>query len=444
MTTDEPLPYDKKSPASIEAHAKKLLNTTLRKVVGEGASAVKIRGKGGLGNLVELLHFRYKPNSQSEPDFPEAGVELKVAPLKETRRGYSPKERIVLNIINYLDEHARSFETSSFWRKNALLLLMFYLFERDVEDIDRVFKLIGLWDFPETDLKIIRDDWNKIVLKIKEGRAHEISEGDTFYLGACPKGKDSSSTRQQPFSDIPAMQRAFSLKTTYVQSIIREWSNIKLDAEPAVKSLKEYRKGETFEEVVVKRFEPFYGNKEKELIKILGLSGSTAKSRYYLIAKAIIGVSKQYVEEFVKAGVEMKTIRLEKSGAIKESMSFAQIKYKEIVNEGWENSYWHEVLTRRFFFVIFKKDEEGELRLHKVKFWSMPLKDLEIARQFWEDTKAKVIEGDYENFIKISDDMICHVRPKGVNSNDFMETPQDGLEKKKCFWLNASYIKKNI
>jgi DNA mismatch repair protein MutH len=444
MTTDEPLPYDKRDPKSIEAHAKKLLNTSLRRVVGEAASSVHMRGKGGMGNLVEFLHFRYKPNSVSEPDFPEAGVELKVAPLKETRNGYSPKERVVLNIINYVDEHARSFETSSFWRKNALLLLMFYLFERDVEDIDRVFKLVGLWDFPKTDLKIIRDDWSKIVQKIKEGRAHEISEGDTLYLGACTKGKDSSSTRAQPFSDVPAMQRAFSLKTTYVHSIIRKWSNISQDVEPAVKSVKEYRKGETFEELIVKRFEPFYGKSERELVKALGISGSAAKSRYYLLAKAIMGVSKQHVEEFIKAGVEMKTIRLEKSGALKESMSFAQIKYKEIVNEEWEESYWHEVLTKRFFFVIFKKDEADELRLHKVRFWSMPWKDLNVAQQFWEDTKAKVARGDYENFIKIRDDKICHVRPKGIDSNDLMETPQGGLQKKKCFWLNASYIKKII
>jgi DNA mismatch repair protein MutH len=430
MTTNAPLPYDKTDPKSIEEHAKKLLNTTLRKVVGEETASVMIRGKGGMGNLVELLHFRYKPNSKSEPDFPEAGVELKVAALKRTRKGYSPKE------------HSCSFETSSFWRKNSLLLLMFYLFDKDVDDIDRIFKLIGLWNFPETDLKIIRDDWNKIVQKIREGRAHEISEGDTLYLGACTKGKDKTSTRVQPFSDVPAMQRAFSLKTTYVQSIIRKWNNIPLDVEPAVRFVKEYRKGETFEELIVKRFKPFYGKSEKELVKELGLSGSGAKSRYYLIAKAIMGVSKQHVEEFVKAGVEMKTIRLEKSGSLKESMSFAQIKYKEIINEEWEESYWHGVLTKRFFFVVFKKDAAGDWRLHKVKFWSMPWEDLEIARRFWEDTKAKIIRGDYEHFLKISDDMICHVRPKGVDNNDLMETPQGDLQKKKCYWLNASYIKR--
>jgi DNA mismatch repair protein MutH len=140
----------------------------------------------------------------------------------------------------------------------------------------------------------------------------------------------------------------------------------------------------------------------------------------------------------------MKTIRIENSGAIQQSMSFHQIKYKEIVKEEWEESYWFNTLTKRFFFVIFQKDEKGSLRLRNVKFWTMPVEDLEIAKEFWEDTKKKIKKGDYNHFIKISDDKICHVRPKGADSKDLMETPQGKMEKKKCYWLNSSYIKTQI
>lgn len=38
------------------------------------------RRKGGLGELVEERFFHYKANSDSDPDFKEAGVELKVSP----------------------------------------------------------------------------------------------------------------------------------------------------------------------------------------------------------------------------------------------------------------------------------------------------------------------------------------------------------------------------
>ena len=125
-------------------------------------------------------------------------------------------------------------------------------------------------------------------------------------------------------------------------------------------------------------------------------------------------------------------------------MSFAQIQYKEIVDEKWEESYWHDTLTKRFFFVIFQKDTKGILRLRNVKFWTMPTDDLDISRKFWEDTRKKIKKGDYKHFIKIADDKICHVRPKGADSKDKMETPQGKMEKKKCYWLNSSYIKEQI
>lgn len=38
------------------------------------------------------------------------------------------------------------------------------------------------------DLKQIEEDWNLIIKKIRDGKAHEISEADTMYLGACTKG----------------------------------------------------------------------------------------------------------------------------------------------------------------------------------------------------------------------------------------------------------------
>ena len=56
--------------------------------------------------------------------------------------------------------------------------------------------------------------------KIASGKAHELSEGDTFYLGACTKGANALSVTKQPFSEIPAKQRAYSFKQGYVNHII--------------------------------------------------------------------------------------------------------------------------------------------------------------------------------------------------------------------------------
>ena len=70
----------------------------------------------------------------------------------------------------------------------------------------------------------------------------------------------------------------------------------------------------------------------------------------------------------------------------------------------------------------------------------MPLSDIEEAKSVWEDTKAMIAIGDYEHFTKMTDHPIAHVRPKGTDATDLMETPQGTMEKKKSFWLRNTYI----
>src|SRR5690606_897836 len=166
------LPYDPADPQSIYQHAQGLLKKSLRQVLGDDVEqvAAAMRGKGDFGQLVEKLYFLYEPNSNAEPDFPDAGVELKTTPLKKIGRGWVSKERLVFNVINYEEEHKHAFRTSSFWRKNQHLLLLFYLHEAGVLNVDYLFDIVRLWRFPATDLKIIKDDWETIVTKIRDGR----------------------------------------------------------------------------------------------------------------------------------------------------------------------------------------------------------------------------------------------------------------------------------
>lgn len=468
------LPYDDSNINSILNYALQLLDKSLSDVI-ENDLEKSFKGKGSFGQKVEKLYFKYEPNSKSEPDFVKVGMELKTTPLKEIKKGFVSKERLVFNSIDYNNICQEAFKTSSFWKKNQLILLMFYLHEHGKLDFNYIFKIIRIWQFPSTDLKIIKDDWELIVNKIKAGKAHELSEGDTIYLGACTKGANKNSVVSQPYSKEKAMKRAFSLKSKYLNFIIEkslkkeeiiidyneydrilnenntveepmaEYRKINLkDLEPIVKSLNEYKPGETFEDLVVKKFNPFIGLTENQISQKLNFKVTKAKNKINLLSKAILGVSKKKIEEFEKADIQMKTIKIENSGSLKESMSFSQIQFKEIIGEEWEDSYWFNSLTKRFFFIIFQKNETGELVFKKVMFWTMPNKDLETARLFWEDTKEKIINNDFNHFIKISDNKMCHIRPKGRNSLDLMETISGSKEKKKCYWLNSSYIKQVI
>ncbi len=438
---DSELPYDKTDRFSIEAYALRLKDKSLRQLVGDLADKEHKANKGSFGQLVEELYFKYKPNNDSHPDFPEAGVELKTSPIKHNKTRFAAKERLVLNTINYLEEYDRTFDNSSFWTKNRLLLLMLYLHLDGVPKADVLFKIIRLWTYPEKDLEIIKDDWLKISAKIKAGKAHELSEGDTLYLAACTKGaKGGENSTMRPQKSGPdAPQRAYSLKQSYMNTIIDE-SGIQKDFVPLVR-IADLKKGKTFEELIIDRFKPFYGKSEDEIRIALEMPTTSAKNSRALLAFAIMGVrGKSKIEEFTKADIQMKTVVLNRVGTPTEDMSFAQIDYEGIVLEEWEDSYWHSALTKRFFFVVF--EERGTISyLKRAFFWTMPTLDLEQARLMWEDTRSKIAHDDFENLTKSSQNPVCFIRTKGRDSKDLKKTPSGRLYKKLGYWLPRKYIK---
>ena len=444
-TLKDPLPYDKTSPEDILRYSKLLEGTTFKNVLDNcepGCRFKDDKGKGRLGQLLEECHFFYMPNSDMKADFEEAGVELKTSPIKKLNNGeIRAKERIVLNMIDYRTITDEQWHGCSMMKKNALLLFVFYLFEKNKKcRLDYEIKKALLWKLKGADLEIIRQDWKKIVKKIKDGKAHELSEGDTIYLGACTKGADGKRRKIQPFSDISAKPRAFSLKQCYINSII---SRIIDNAEPAIKAADEL-KDKTFEEIILSKLDIYSGMAVDDIDRKVGyMQKMNAKQHYAMLAARMLGLKKDKIAEFEKGDISIKTIRLKKDGTPAESMSFPAFKYLDLVKVVWEDSRFYEFLTKRFFFMVFQEDDSGILRFKKCMFWAMPSKDLEEAKTVWEETKRRVL-ADISDFPKISENRVSHVRPHGRNKDDTYESPSGKHWTKKCFWLNAKYIKEQI
>jgi hypothetical protein len=212
-----------------------------------------------------------------------------------------------------------NFENSDFIKKNSSILLIFYLYQVGYDILDFIIKLVDEWSFPSTDLEIIKKDWETITKKIAEGKAHELSEGDTYYLGACTKGANALSVRKQPFSDIPAKQRAYSFKQGYVNHIIASIANEPTEIYGKLIQSVAVAKKQTIEEIVISKFKPYYGKSEEEILKILDLKlNKKAKSFYANLTKAILGISlEKEIEEFEKAEIKVKTVRLKENNFIK-------------------------------------------------------------------------------------------------------------------------------
>ena len=461
------LPYNPSDKNSIIEYAKKLKGKSLRQVCDPKVLEHSYSGKGNFGQVLEKFYFGYEPNSLAEADFAQIGMELKSSPLKQLKNNeYRSKERLVLNIINYVNVVNQNFENSDFVKKNASILLIFYLHQAGFDILDYLIKLVDEWSFPSTDLEIIKKDWELITKKIADGKAHELSEGDTFYLGACTKGANALSVRKQPFSEIPAKQRAYSFKQGYVNHIIASIANESKETYGKLIPNIQVAKKQTIEEIVISKFKPFYGKTEQEIVKILKIEINTkAKSFYANLTKAILGIElDKEIEEFEKAEIIVKTVRLKENDLPKEDISFPNFKYEEIVNQDWEDSDFKDVLEHKFLFVFFQFQNE-KLVLKKVKFWNMPYLDLIEVEKVWTKTKQIVAKGEivkeiktnkkgkeirFTNFPSKKFSSISHVRPHATNALDTYELPKkDKLTNqneytKHCFWLNNTYVKNEI
>jgi DNA mismatch repair protein MutH len=469
------LPYNPNNKKSVINYAKKLKGQTLRKVCEPAVLGHAYSGKGNFGQVLEKFYFGYDPNSNLEADFAKIGMELKSSPLKKLKNNeFRAKERLVLNIINYMNVVQQDFETSDFFKKNASILLIFYLHEPGYDILDYVIKLIEEWRFPTTDLEIIKKDWEKIKLKIADGKAHELSEGDTFYLGACTKGGKGGNARQQPNNIILAKQRAYSFKQGYVNHIIASIANEESEIYGKLIPSVEVAKKKTIEEIVISKFKPFYGRTAKEIISILGIEiNIAAKSFHANLTKAILGIElDKEIEEFEKADIEIKTIRVEENDNIIQSVSFPAFEFTQIYNESWINSEMKDIVEKKFLFIFFKNNGQNYV-LDKIKFWNMPYNDRKEVRKVWLKTKLTIQNGnifkDYErdsfgkirqsikgnpiklnNLPKMSENKICHVRPHGADSTKVFPLPVKDKKlkvneySKQCFWLNNTYIRDEI
>jgi DNA mismatch repair protein MutH len=402
--------------------------------------------KGYLGELIEWYVFGKKPDGLSQADFNIAGVELKATPLKKHATStYSSKERLV----------KETWEKSSFLKKNKVILLMFYLWIQSQSILDYEFKYIHLLDLlndlSNEDVFQIQKDWEYIVAKIKRGEAHLLSEGDTYYLGACTKAANSRVVRDQPMSRTPAKPRAFSFKQQYINYLVQTKL---LGRKTNTDSIfKKQRRIETVENAIKEKFLPFIGKTDKQILKIIHSDiGKKSKSYKRLIVNQILGVKSNNIEELEKANITLKVITLENSGKLKESISFPAFDYKDLATQVWNNDedesmadFHLQLETKKFLFVVFQKIKNSEdIMLRKTMFWNFPMRDIKEAENVWQKTVDCINDGRYDELPKIKDSYVAHVRPHGKDSTDTAETPQGTQEMKRCFWLNAKYIQEAI
>ncbi len=160
------------------------------------------------------------------------------------------------------------------------------------------------------------------------------------------------------------------------------------------------------------------------------------------LSDRILQADPEMYRQLRNSNISIKTVRLSEGGGPRESMSFPAFRFDEMVKQEWDSSDFKRQLSARFFFIIFENitsEDESDLVLKNAGFWSIPDTDLKRISTVWEDTKNKVLEKRYSEFIGKTKNPYAHVRPHGQSSADTYEYEGEQV-KKYCFWLNNTYV----
>ena len=211
----------------------------------------------------------------------------------------------------------------------------------------------------------------------------------------------------------------------------------------------------SFEDFILNKIEPYIGRTQDSLLGEFNLK-TTAKNVNELILARILGLKGKIssTNEFKKANIVPKTIRINANSSISESMSFPAFNFKKLLKEEWETCEFKALLEQtKFLFVIFRFKDNSSLVFDGLVFWNIPEADLDEVRKVWERTVDILREGvqfktsgkrTFNNLPKASENKVSHVRPHARDSQDRLELPDGRTMPKQCFWLNNTYIREQL
>ena len=207
-----------------------------------------------------------------------------------------------------------------------------------------------------------------------------------------------------------------------------------------------------------------------EISSILGIENLNCKNAYSRVTNKLLDKIfnipdgkkiDSYIEEFSKAQIKIKTVRLNAKDMPYENVSLSStFIFEEIINEDWDNSRYKNFIDNKFLFIFFKEDGKG-FGLDKISHWNINAEDLKEAKRVSLIAKNCVKNGQIINYFdsrnraisyfpKSVNSYMAHVRTKGRDGKDKAKLPiRDKLTgaedfPKHCFWFNKEYIRDTI
>ena len=238
----------------------------------------------------------------------------------------------------------------------------------------------------------------------------------------------------------------------------------KTDSSESILKTNGFNQKESFEKQILDMINMHAGKTDKELCELYDREYNNNKAQWSDLAYKMLGIKGNHAEEFIKANIVVKSIRLEPNGNMKESISLPPFSFRQLVTEKFEESSFCEYFEEtKFLFVVYKSNGTNYV-LQGAQLWNMPISDLYGDAQIgWQKIHDKIQSGI--NFIvendrvindlpNKSDNRILHIRPHAAKAayklnNGYMigdiqknanQLPNGEWMTAQSFWLNNNYI----
>lgn len=206
-----------------------------------------------------------------------------------------------------------------------------------------------------------------------------------------------------------------------------------------IKNPKELQE-KTFEDIVLERFYPYLGKTLNEIRKSLmepdsyeEWSSRTTidKAEFARTTFAMLGITGEQAEEFTRANIYVKTLKVNADKTMNEDISFPAFEFLDLMNEEWNNSaVFNEMVEREFLWAIFKNNGKDFVFIG-AKFWSLPQSDEQVIHNGWDNIRDIIKQGVV--FTKdIKNDGSYYLTKRGKNRilNNFPDTKNTNKDKK--------------
>lgn len=408
-------------------------------VKGVGHGPVSGRGtKGFLGSTMER-YFGKELDSDQRPDFPEAGVELKVVPLRFSSGRRRSKERTVITAIDFENVWETPFSHSHLSEKTRRILFVYFDHVAGAPMGTFTVRRVLLWRPDRMAELMLTGCYDYVRLMVGRGEAHRITEAATPGVGACTKGATGQDKVVQPVGTELAMRRAFAFKASFTTDIFRQEPQI--DAPFGAEDLESVS---GISELFAARLAPFVGRTVGSLAREIDFPLDTiAKNRTALLSRRLLDLpTSGPVREFSRLGATMRVVRLSPSGTPYESVSFPAFAPLELAGQSFEESELLEQVSM-LIFVAFGASERSSWSSLKVlgsKVWRPAGAELETMRAEWEVFRSAFARSQPESAPKESETRILHVRPHGRDGRDLVPLPSGRPYRRSSFWLNKRFV----